>query len=72
MNSEVFKGKEFSNRIKSSQLVQDLLTVSDLGSLQLWGRGQMDVGASGAWGVPHTCTHMCADMHTNEMLKSTC
>ena len=44
----MFRGKEFSNRIELSQLVQDLLTVSDLGSMQLWGRGQMGVGADGA------------------------
>ena len=37
MSSGVFRGKEFSNRIKLSQLVQGLLTVSDLGSLQLCG-----------------------------------
>ena len=35
MSSGVFRGKEFSNRIELSQLVQDLLTVSDLDSLQL-------------------------------------
>ena len=62
MSSGVCRGKEFSNRIKLSQLVQDLLTVSDLGSLQLWRRGQMGLGASGAWGVPpdmyiHACSH---------------
>ena len=72
MSSGVFRGKEFSNRIELSQLVQDLLTVSDLGSLKLWGRGQMGVGASGAWGCPQTCTHIHAHMHTHEMLKSTC
>ena len=35
MSSEVFRGKEFSNRIKLdlSHLVQDLFTVGDLGSL---------------------------------------
>ena len=48
MSSGVFRGKEFSKRIELSQLVQDLLTVGDLGSLQLWGRGQMGVEASGA------------------------
>ena len=60
MNLEVFRDKEFSNRIELSQLVQDLLTVSDLGSLQLWGRGQIDVGASRAWRVPPDMyTHVC-------------
>ena len=72
MNSEVFRGKEFSNRIELSHLVQDLLTVSDLGSLQLWEREQIGVGAFRAWGCPQTYTHMCADMHTHEMLQSTC
>ena len=60
MSSGVFRGKEFSKRIQLSQLVQDLLTVSDLGSLQLWGRGQMGVGASQACGCPrhvHTCAY---------------
>ena len=40
------RGKESSNRIELSQLVQDLLNFGDLGSLQLWG-----VGVSGCgWG----------------------
>ena len=61
----VFIGKEFSNRIELSQLVQDLLTVSDLGSLQLWGRGQMGVGAFWAWGMPPDMyTHACSHAHT--------
>ena len=65
MSLGVFRGKKFSNRIELSQLVQDLLTVSDLGSLQLWGREQMGVGASGHGGSPRhvhtfmlTCRHM--------------
>ena len=35
MSSGVFRGKKFSKRIELSQLVHDLLTVGDLGSLQL-------------------------------------
>ena len=33
----MFRGKESSNRIELSQLVQDLLNFGVLGSLQLWG-----------------------------------
>ena len=57
----MFRGKESSNRIKLSRLVQDLLNFGVLGSLQLWG-----------WGVvlgcpPHMCTHtrMHACTHTH-------
>ena len=47
----MFKGKESSNRIELSRLVQDLLNFGVSGSLRLWG-----------WGVigafpPHMCTH---------------
>ena len=59
MNSEVFRGKEFSNRIKLSQLVQDLL--------QLWGMGQM-----GHRECLQMCAHMCTDVHTHGVLQSTC
>ena len=52
----MFRGKESSNRIEISQLVQDLLNFGVLGSLQLWGGwGCMVVG-----GCP---THMCTCMH---------
>ena len=69
MSSGMFKGKESSNRIELSRLVQDLLNFAVLGSLQLCGgvRGVGRVsGASRGMGVsPHTCTHMCmhAEMH---------
>ena len=62
----MFRGKESSNRIELSQLVQDLLNFGDLGSLQLW------VGGGWGWGMfpthvnmyvhAHTCTH--AHAHT--------
>ena len=75
MNSEVFRGKDFSNTIELSQLIQDLFTVSDLGSLQFVGKGKMGVGASGAWGATrhaHTCvlkcTHMkCYNQHVRKL-----
>ena len=61
----MFRGKESSNRIELSRLVQDLLNFSVLGSLWLWG-GTGGWGASGDMGgVPthmhmhvHTCTHI--------------
>ena len=60
----MFRGKESSNRIKLSRLVQELLKFGVLGSLQLW-------GGAGGWGVcgaiwghggmsPHARTHMHA------------
>ena len=57
----MFRGKESSNRIELSRLVQDLLNFGVLGSLWLWGWG---VGVVG--GAPHTCAHMhaCTRTHT--------
>ena len=56
MSSGMFRGKEFSNRIELSRLVQDLLNFGVLVSLQLWGWGWLGV-------PPHTCT--CMHMHTH-------
>ena len=65
----MFRGKESSNRIELSRLVQDLLNFGVLGSLRLWGWGAGWVGVVG--GAPthvhmdmHACTHMhaCACM----------
>ena len=51
----MFRGKESSNRIELSRLVQDLLNFGVLGSLQLWGWGG---GWVGGWlGVPLTHMH---------------
>ena len=74
MSSGMFRGKESSNRIEISRLVQDLLNFGVLGSLRLWG------GAGGwglvwghleAWGCPHmhahTCT--CTHMHAHTCIK---
>ena len=55
----MFRGKESSNRIELSQLVQDLLNFGVLGSLQLWGWGVDGWGG----GCPHTCGHACACTH---------
>ena len=68
----MFRGKESSNRIELSRLVQDLLNFGVSGFLRLWGwvdgdgvvgGGWMGMGVGGwGWGVvggcpPHMCTH---------------
>ena len=61
----MFRGKESSNRIKLSRLVQDLLNFGVLGSLQLWGLG-MGVDGVGWLGVgPPPHAHICACMHAH-------
>ena len=62
----MFRGKESSNRIKLSRLVQDLLNFGVLGSLQLWG-WEVWVDGGGGWlgGAPHTHVHACTCMHTH-------
>ena len=54
----MFRGKECSNRIELSQLVQDLLNFGVLGSLRLWGWGVVG-------GAPHTCAHACSCTHAH-------
>ena len=68
----MFRGKESSNRIELSRLVQDLLNFGVLGSLRLWG-GDRWVGEHlGAWGgvPPHMHMHAraCTDMHTRTFI----
>ena len=73
----MFRGKESSNRIELSRLVQELLKFGVLGSLRLWGGGRWGgcLGASGGMGgVPtcmhmhaHTCMHMCHGLSLLEM-----
>ena len=60
----MFRGKESSNRIELSRLVQDLLNFGVLGSLWLWGGGRW-MGASGGMGGPHTHAHTRECMHTH-------
>ena len=65
----MFRGKESSNRIELSRLVQDLLNFGVLGSLRLWGGGRWVGGHLGAWGVsPHTHTHA----HTHLYMYRNC
>ena len=62
----MFRGKESSNRIELSRLVQDVLNFGVLGSLRLWGWGGW-VDGGGGWlgGAPHTCAHARARTHTH-------
>ena len=64
----MFRGKESSNRIELSRLVQELLKFGVLGSLQLWGGGRWVgecLGVSGGIGGVPTCTHM----HTHTCIE---
>ena len=56
----MFRGKESSNRIKLSRLVQDLLNFGVLGSLWFWGWGVDGWGWGWLGGAPHTHAHACA------------
>ena len=62
----MFRGKESSNRIELSRLVQDLLNFGVLGSLRLW--GWMD-GGQGWLGVPPTHVHMHAHAHAYTCMR---
>ena len=61
----MFRGKESSNRIELSRLVQDLLNFGVLGSLQVWGWGGGWMGVGGGWGCPHTCAHARTRTHAH-------
>ena len=62
----MFRGKESSNRIELSRLVQDLLNFGVLGSLRLWGwGGWVDGGGGVIEGCPHTCVHARACTHAH-------
>ena len=65
MSSEMFRGKESSNRIELSWLVQDLLNFGVSGSLQPWGWEGGWMGVVGGWGVPPTHVHMHTHAHTH-------
>ena len=68
MSSEMFRGKESSNRIELSRLVQDLLNFGVSGSLRLWGGGRWMGDIWGHGGVsPHTrtCTRAHLYMYRN-------
>ena len=64
MSSGMFRGKESSNRIKLSWLVQDLLNFGVLGSLWLWGGGRWVGDVRGIWGHRGCPPHMHMHAHT--------
>ena len=75
----MFRGKESSNRIELSQLVQDLLNFGVLGSLRLWGGGRWVGGVWGhlrAWGgvtpCMHTHVHTCTCTHAHVYMYRNC
>ena len=63
----MFRGKESSNRIELSQLVQDLLNFGVLDSLRLWGGSRWVGGVWGhlwAWGMSsQACTYTHAHVY---------
>ena len=65
----MFRGKESSNRIELSLLVQELLNFGVSGSLRLWGMGGGWMRVDSGWGVPQTHVHMhahaCTHTHTH-------
>ena len=61
----MFRGKESSNRIEISRLVQNLLNFGVLSSLWLWGGGRWVGGHLGVWGCPPTHMHTHAHAHTH-------
>ena len=61
----MFRGKESSNRIELSRLVQDLLNFGVLGSLRLWGWGGWVDGGGGWLGGAPTHVHMHAHARTH-------
>ena len=67
----MFRGKESSNRIELSQLVQDLLNFGVFGSLWLWGWGGW-VDGGGGWlgGAPHTRAHAHTCTHAHARTRT--
>ena len=59
----MFRGKESSNRIELSRLVQNLL---NFGVWAPWGWG----GGGCLGGAPHTCAHTRARMHAHARTRA--
>ena len=66
----MFRGKESSNRIELSRLVQDLLNFGVLGSLRLLGWGGWCMGVGVVGGYPYTCAHTHACMHVHARART--
>ena len=67
----MFRGKESSNRIELSRLVQDLLNFGVLGSLRLWGGGRW-VGGHGGCPYTHAHAHACTRTHAHLYMYRNC
>ena len=61
----MFRGKESSNRIELSRLVQDLLNFGVLGSLWLWGWGGGWMGVLPTHMHMHAHARMCTHAHAH-------
>ena len=72
MRSGMFRGKESSNRIELSRLVQDLLNFGVLSSLRLWGGGRWVGGMGGVPTHMHTHTHARTHTHTHLYMYRNC
>ena len=73
----MFRGKESSNRIEISRLVQDLLNFGVFSSLWLWGGGRWVGGIWGHGGCPtcmhiHTCTCTYTHAHAHKHMYRNC
>ena len=71
----MFRGKESSNRIELSRLVQDLLDFGVSGSLRLWGGGRWMGGIWGHGGSPpytHMHAHACTCTHAHLYMYRNC
>ena len=71
----MFRGKESSNRIELSRLVQDLLNFGVSGSLRLWGGGRCMGGMWGHGGCPphmHMHAHACTCTHAHLYMYRNC
>ena len=72
MSSGMFRGKESSNRIELSRLVQDLLNFGVLGSLWLWGGSRWVGGIWGHGGCPPPHTHACTCTYAHLYMYRNC
>ena len=72
MSLGMFRGKESSNRIELSQLVQDLLNFGVLGSLRALGRGKVGGGHGGCSPHMHMHVHACTCTHAHLYMYRNC
>ena len=68
----MFRGKESSNRIELSRLVQELLNFGVLGSLRLWGGGRWVGGMGGVPKHMYKHTHACTCTHAHLYMYRNC